>query len=104
MMAMTTVGVPAALAAAGRGAARYGAAGRGALLAANTLLLGNDLLAWLVLALGGAMVAGNVMALIRPPARPRQGELMRAPFGRSALYLVIGAMASIWALATLLRG
>jgi hypothetical protein len=73
-------------------------------MAADTLLLGNDLLAWLVLALGGAMVAGNVMALLRPPARPKQGELARPPVGRSALYVVIGGVASIWALATLVHG
>jgi hypothetical protein len=71
---------------------------------ADTLLLGNDLLAWLVLALGGAMVVGNVMALVRPPARPRQGELSRPPVGRSALYVVLGVLAAVWALATLVRG
>ena len=32
--------------------------------------LGDDLLAWLVLALGGALLVGNVMAIVRPPARP----------------------------------
>jgi hypothetical protein len=70
---------------------------------ASSLLLGNDLLAWLVLALGGAMVAGNVLALVRPPPRPKEGELNRAPIGRSALYLLIGGTASVWALATLMR-
>ena len=71
---------------------------------ADTLFLGNDLLAWLVLALGAAMVVGNVMALVRPPARPRQGELSRPPTGRSALYVAIGGVASIWAVATLIHG
>jgi hypothetical protein len=74
------------------------------MLADSTLLLGNDLLAWLVLALGAAMVAGNVMALVRPPVRPRQGELHRPPAARSALYVLIGGVASIWALATLVHG
>lgn len=73
-------------------------------LADSTLFLGNDLLAWLVLALGGAMVVGNVMALVRPPTRPRQGELHRPPVARSALYVVLGGLASLWALATLVHG
>jgi hypothetical protein len=73
-------------------------------LVADTLFLGADLLAWLVLALGGAMVVGNVMALVRPPERPRQGELSRPPVARSALYVVIGGVAAVWALATLAHG
>ena len=48
--------------------------------------LGEDLLAWLVLAFGGAMLVGNVAALVRPPARPRPGELSRAPLGRSLVF------------------
>ncbi|MEJ7585863.1 MAG: hypothetical protein WKF43_17670 [Acidimicrobiales bacterium] len=47
--------------------------------------LGNDLLPYLVLALGGAMVAGNLAAVLRP--RPqgtrRVGDLDRAPVARS---------------------
>ena len=50
----------------------------GALLAQNPqLFLGKDLLAWLVLAFGAALVVGNVAALVRPPdhlgggAKPR---------------------------------
>ena len=34
------------------------------------LLGGPDLLVLLVLALGGALVVGNVLALVRPPERP----------------------------------
>jgi hypothetical protein len=30
------------------------------------VFLGDDLLAWLVAALGGALFAGNVMALVKP--------------------------------------
>ena len=30
------------------------------------MFLGDDLLAWLVIALGGAMCAGNIAALVRP--------------------------------------
>jgi hypothetical protein len=69
---------------------------------ADTLFLGNDLLAWLLLALGGAMAVGNAMALLRPPAKAKEGDLPRAPVGRSLVMLVIGAVAALWALASLL--
>ena len=36
-----------------------------------TVFLGDDLLPWLVLALGGALLVGNVAALVRPPEQPR---------------------------------
>jgi len=71
---------------------------------AEQLFLGNDLLAWLVLALGGALVVGNGLALVRPPDRARTGDLERAPVRRSVVMIVIGAVAAIWALATLLAG
>jgi hypothetical protein len=67
-----------------------------------TVFLGNDLLAYLLLALGGAMVVGNVLALVRPPEKPRAGELAQAPRGRSVVMIVIGLVAVIPALATLL--
>jgi hypothetical protein len=66
------------------------------------VLLGDDLLAWLVLALGGALLVGNVLALLRPPARPEQGELRRAPVARSLLMALIGFVAAVWALGSLL--
>jgi hypothetical protein len=69
---------------------------------AEKLFLGNDLLAWLLLALGGALVVGNGLALVRPPERSRTGDLDRAPVRRSVIMIVIGAVATIWALATLL--
>ena len=68
---------------------------------ADTLFLGSDLLAWLLLALGGAMAVGNGLALVRPPARVREGDLVRAPVGRSVLMMVIGLVAAVWALASL---
>ncbi len=50
------------------------------------MFLGDDLLAWLVLALGGALVVGNVVAIMRPPARPADEQsLDRAPLARSLL-------------------
>lgn len=65
-------------------------------------LLGDNLLAWLVLAIGGALFAGTAMALFRPPAETKEGQLARAPLGRSIVQMVIGFVASAWALATLL--
>jgi len=68
------------------------------------VFLGEDLLAYLVLALGGALVVGNVMALIKPPERPKdEGDLARAPLARSLTMAVLGAVAAVWALASLLR-
>ena len=66
------------------------------------MLLGDDLLAWLVLALGGALCVGNVLALLRPPPRPKEGELARAPVGRSLLMALVGGLAALWALGSLL--
>jgi hypothetical protein len=68
---------------------------------ADSLFLGNDLLAWIVLALGAAMAVGNALALVRPPAKRSEGDLPRAPVGRSLLMLAIGLLAAIWALASL---
>ena len=68
---------------------------------AEPLFLGENLLAWLLLALGGALVVGNGMALLRPPERARTGDLERAPLRRSVVMIAIGAVAAIWAVATL---
>ncbi len=63
-------------------------------------LLGDDLIVWLVLALGGALLLGNVMALVKPPP-PKEGELATAPRGRSILMAVVGLVAAVWALGSL---
>lgn len=69
-----------------------------------TPFLGENLLPWLLLAFGAAMVVGNVLALIRPP-RPKPGEAPAdpPPLGRVVGLMVVGAVAAIWALASLLR-
>lgn len=66
--------------------------------------LGDDLLPYLVLAMGGALVAGNVAAIVRPPTgqADKEGELERAPVARSAAMAAVGLIAAIWALASLL--
>lgn len=69
------------------------------------LLGGSDLLPWIVLALGAALLVGNVAAIVRPPETVRQdGDLDRAPVGRSVAMALVGAVASIWSLASLIAG
>jgi hypothetical protein len=68
------------------------------------MFLGEDLLAYLVLALGAAMALGSVVALVRPPESPREGELARAPLSRSLVMIVVGTVAAVWALASLVSG
>jgi hypothetical protein len=68
------------------------------------VFLGADLLAWLVLALGGALAVGNGLALLRPPAQPKDGELARAPVGCTVAMALVGLVAAVWALASLLAG
>jgi hypothetical protein len=67
----------------------------------GTGLFGDNLLEWLVLALGGALFVGNLLAIVRPPAKRDEGDLARAPIGRSVLFAAMGLVAAIWALATL---
>lgn len=69
---------------------------------ADELFLGHDLLAWLVLAFGGALVVGNVAALVRPPTESDGAMEATGIRRRAMLFALIGAIAAIWALATLL--
>ncbi len=65
------------------------------------MLLGEDLLPLLLMALGGAMVVGTVMALLRPQEHPGEGELVRPPVARSVTMIIIGLVAVIWSFASL---
>ncbi len=65
------------------------------------MFLGENLLAYLVLAVGGALIVGNGLALLRPPSPGVDGAPVRAPVGRTVTMMVIGVVAAIWALATL---
>jgi hypothetical protein len=68
------------------------------------MFLGENLLAYLVMALGFALAVGNIMALIKPPTRAHaEGDLAEAPKARSYLMIAIGAIAGLWALASLIR-
>jgi hypothetical protein len=67
--------------------------------------LGDDLLVYLVLAVGGALLVGNVLAIVRPPEAKRDDEdLERAPLTRSLVMAGIGLVATLWALASLFSG
>ena len=80
------------------------ATGQGARHAVG-MFLGEDLLAYLVLAFGGALFVGNLVAVIRPPERQLDDDnLERAPVGRSLAFSAIGLVATIWALASLISG
>jgi len=68
------------------------------------MFLGEDLLAWLVLAIGGAMAVGSILAVVRPPDQVRDGDLEAAPVGRSVAFAVVGAIGALWALASLISG
>lgn len=69
----------------------------------RAVFLGDQLLPLLLLALGAAMVVGNGLALVRPPAaaKRRDGDLAKAPVARSLVMIGIGLIAAIWAVATL---
>jgi hypothetical protein len=71
---------------------------------AGAVLGGPDLLAYLVLALGSSMAVGSILALVRPPADHKEGDLERAPVVRSVAFASVGVLAALWALASLVSG
>ena len=67
------------------------------------MFLGEDILAWMIIALGGAMFAGNLASLVRPPKKRQDAaDLEKAPVVRSVVMATIGAIAALWALVSLL--
>jgi hypothetical protein len=69
------------------------------------VFLGDDLLPLLVLAFGGALFAGNLLAVVRPPQRQLDdSHLERAPVVRSLVFAGLGLVAAIWAIASLVVG
>lgn len=68
-----------------------------------SMFLGENLLAYLVLALGGALAVGNILALVKPPESAKSDtDLQKAPIARSVVMAAVGAVAAIWAVASLL--
>jgi hypothetical protein len=68
------------------------------------VFLGQDLLAYLVLAIGGAMAVGSIAALVKPPAQRTEGDLERAPVARSIVFAAVGLIGALWAIASLIAG
>ena len=66
------------------------------------MFLGENLIEWLLLALGGAMALGNLAAFIRPPRQSRGTDRDRPPLWRGLSYLAIGVVVVVWALAGLI--
>lgn len=67
------------------------------------MFLGKDLIVWLLLALGGALFVGNLMAVIRPPQATRaEGDLEQAPRIRSLTMAAIGFVVAVAAIAALI--
>jgi len=60
-----------------------------------------QLLPLLVMALGGAMLVGPFLALVRPRPEVREGELERPPLTRSLVFMAVGLVGVVWAVATL---
>ena len=66
------------------------------------MFLGKDLIVWMLLALGGALFAGNLMAVIRPPVAPKgETDLEQAPKARSLTMAALGFVVAVAALAAL---
>ncbi len=69
------------------------------------MFLGENLIIYLVLALGGALAVGNIMALVKPPELLKEeGDLASAPKARSLTMAVIGSVAALWSLVSLIKG
>jgi hypothetical protein len=71
--------------------------------AGTPLILGDDLLAYLVLAFGGALFVGNLLAVLRPPPGRDGDEAVRAPLARSLVMAAVGLVAALWGLASLVN-
>lgn len=77
------------------------------------MFLGDNILVYLVLALGGALAVGNIAALVRPPEKrskpttkdseSENTDLAKAPIARSLVMAIIGATAAVWAIASLVK-
>jgi len=66
------------------------------------VFLGEDILVWLVLAFGGAMCVGNVLAIFKPPQKVAEGSLPHAPRSRSLAMAAVGFVAALWSLLSLI--
>jgi hypothetical protein len=67
------------------------------------VFLGDQLPAWLLLAFGGALAVGTLLALVRPPRQTDEGDLERPPLARSVVMITVGSLCAVWALVSLLK-
>ncbi len=63
--------------------------------------LGEDILVWLMLAVGGALTIGTATALINPKEEIGEDELDRPPLVRSLIQIGIGLVVVVWAAVSL---
>lgn len=74
---------------------------------AEQLFLGKDLLPWLLLAIGGALTAANIAAVVRPPREdpkdPNSPRRDPISWTRAAPFALLGLVVSVWAIASLVR-
>jgi hypothetical protein len=69
------------------------------------MFLGENLIVYLVLALGAALAVGNILALVKPPEKPQgENDLHVAPKARSLGMAVIGIIAALWSILSLIKG
>jgi hypothetical protein len=69
------------------------------------MFLGENLIVYLVLALGAALAVGNILAMVKPPEKPQgENDLQMAPKGRSLGMALIGIIAALWSIVSLIKG
>ena len=66
------------------------------------MFLGENLIVYLVLAFGGALAVGNFLALISTKEAPKDRDFERPPLFRSIVMILIGVIAAIWAIISLI--
>jgi hypothetical protein len=68
------------------------------------MFLGENLIVLLALAFGGALAAGNFMALVNTRGAPKDRDYERPPLGRTVVMIVIGLVVTLWAIGSLISG
>ena len=68
----------------------------------NDLFLGGKFFAWMMLAFGGALLVGNIAAMVHRPADLEESSIERPPKRRTVTMISIGSIVTIWAVASLI--
>ena len=66
------------------------------------MFLGENLIVYLVLAFGGALAVGNFLALVSTKEAPKDSDFERPPLFLSIVMILIGVIAAIWAIISLI--